>query len=865
MKPYILTLTLLIIPLLLQGQRLSVDAPHSVPAGENFRVSYTLNTNSTNENLHIGAIPSGLEITYGPAISTQESFRVINGHTSSSSSTTFTYTMIATRPGTYTIPAAHINVEGRKISSSTVRIQATSPRNRGTTQNGPRFYNEDQQADRRQQSRQSATTSGKDLFIRVSANKRKVHEQEPILLTYKVYTTVDLTELQGKMPDLKGFHVQEIPLPQQKSFHTETAGGQTYRCVTWSQYVMYPQQTGTLEIPSITFKGTVVKRNHYVDPFEEFFNGGSGYTEQRREIEAPAVSIQVEPLPEKPKNFSGAVGHFNISAQADRQQLKTGEPLTVRIIINGSGNMKLMKAPEISFPKDFERYDVKTTDKTRLTSNGVEGNMIYDCLAVPTHSGKYTLPKVDFTYYDTHSNSYRTISTSPITIEVEQGEGNVSIADYSKADEGDIHAIHTGKAHLMRQGDFFFLSVAYWIWFILPLILFCTLLYMFRRRALMNANTILMREKKAEKVANRRLNRAAQLMTQNRSADFYDEVLRTLWGYTSDKLNMPSEHLSRDNVRETFIRHGIEPAIVDKFIAAIDECEFERYSPTGAQGNMQRTYEASREAIMSIENNIKKGRKKPTKRVSATYMLAATAMLSLSIALPTQAVTKENADTEYAKGNYQQAIIDYEELLKQGADADIYYNLGNAYYRTADITRALLNYERALLLAPGNADIRHNLQVAQTKTIDKIPPESEMFFITWSKSFVNLMSVDQWAGMSIILIAAALLMLLVYLFGERMYIRKTGFFGSIILLALFAIATVCAYIQRHQLTHRNSALVVTSSATVRRTPDKNAAEIFTLHEGTKVRITDKTMPQWRAVRISDGRKGWIETARIEEI
>lgn len=864
MPRHLLYILLSLFTLTLQAQQLKVNAPSRVPVGENFRVAYTLNTNNTDGRLHLGQVPGGLDLIYGPSVSTQESIRIINGHTSGTSSTTFTYTFIANRAGTFTLPPARISVEGRTLTTPAVKITATPSRQHNNQQGGPRFFDEDLQRQQQQEARMAGTGTNQDLFIRVSASKRNVHEQEALVLTYKVYTLVDLTELNGKMPDLKGFHVQEVPQPQQKSFHTETIGGRTYRCVTWSQYVMYPQMTGTLEIPSITFKGTIVRRNRYVDPLEEFFNGGSGYVEQRREIKAPPVTIHVEALPKKPDNFSGAVGRFSISAQPDKQQLKTGEPLTIRCIVSGTGNMKLMKQPEVNFPKSFERYDTKSTDKTRLTANGLEGNMIYDYLAVPTKAGQYTIPAIRFTYYDTQSNSYKTATTDAISLSIEQGDGSVDVADYSQDNDNDIHALHTGKSRMMQSDDFFFLSTAYWVWLVLLLIVFATLLYMFRRKALLNANIIMAREKKAEKVANRRLTRAAQLMQQGHATAFYDEVLRTLWGYTSDKLHMPAEQLTRQNIRETLTQNHIDDDTISLFITALDECEYEQYAPGDTQGNMQRTYNAAQHAIMEIESGMKNRRKQKQSTASSLYtLLAAIAMIAAT--LPTNAVTKENADQEYAAGNYQQAIKDYEQLLKTGASADVYYNLGNAYYRTDNITKALLNYERARLLSPGDADIRHNLQVAQAKTIDKIPAESEMFFITWAKAVANWMSVDRWATTSIAFLAMALVMLLVYLFTEKMRLRKAGFFGSICFLTFFIIATTCAWTQRHQLTHRDTALIIAPSANIKRTPDASAPNAFVLHEGTKVIITDTTLPQWKAIRIADGRTGWIETRHIEVI
>ena len=231
---------------------------------------------------------------------------------------------------------------------------------------------------------------GDSDYAKVSANKRRVHEQEPVLLTYKVYTQVELTQLEGKMPDLKGFHTQEVKLPNQKSFHTEMVNGRPYRCVTWSQYVMYPQMTGELEIPSIVFKGIVVQQNRNVDPLEAFFNGGSGYIEVNKNITAPGISIKVDPLPKRPADFSGGVGRFNISATLDNKEVKAGEPINIRVVVGGIGNLKLLKQPTIELPKDFDKYDAKVTDKTKLTANGVEGNMIYDFLAVPRNQGEYT-------------------------------------------------------------------------------------------------------------------------------------------------------------------------------------------------------------------------------------------------------------------------------------------------------------------------------------------------------------------------------------------------------------------------------------------------------------------------------------------
>ncbi len=229
------------------------------------------------------------------------------------------------------------------------------------------------------------------------------------------------------------------------------------------------------------------------------------------------------------------------------------------------------------------------------------------------------------------------------------------------------------------------------------------------------------------------------------------------------------------------------------------------------------------------------------------------------------AATKAQADSAYAQGHFQQAIADYEALLKPGASADLYYNLGNAYYRSENITQAVLNYERALLLSPGDRDIRFNLQLARSKTIDKIVPESEMFFVTWYHSLVNLMSVDGWAHTAIISLVLVIVLSLVYLFSQPVWLRKIGFFGGITLLVVFILANVFAHQQKQSLIYRKGAIVMSSSVTVKSTPAANGTDLFILHEGTKVIITDGSMRDWKEIRLADGKEGWIESKKIELI
>ena len=598
---------LVFLPLSAMAQTLKANAPQQVAVGQQFRLTYTVNSQDVS-NFHIGQIPSdAFEILMGPSTSTQSSFSMVNGRTTQSSSVTYTYILSALKNGTFTIPAATINVDGSQISSNALKIQVsgTAQSNGGRAQGGrPQQQEELRSA--------GSTISGSDLFIQVSASKKRVYEQEPVLLTYKVYTLVALTQLEGKMPDLKGFHTQEIPLPQEKSFKIEQFNGRNYKTVTWSQYVMFPQMSGKLQVPPITFNGIVLQQNRNVDPFEAFFNGGSGYIEVKKQIQAPGVNIEVDPLPARPTGFSGGVGKFSMKTEIDKTELKTNDPLTIRVTITGTGNMKLMKAPEVKFTKDFDTYDVKVTDKTRLTTSGLEGSMIYEYLAVPRHQGKYHVPPVEFTYFDTKEKQYKTLTSEAYDLAVAKGDGDeTTVQSYGGSQEdiqmlaNDIRYIKLGNVNMQSEGSLFFASTLYWIALAVLVLVFILLFVVFRQRAIENADLVKTRGKKANKVAVKRLKKAAKLMNDNKPGEFYDETLRALWGYVGDKLNIPVEQLSRNNISDRLTERNVNAETVKQFIEAIDECEFERYAPGDPKGNMNKVYQMAMTAITQIAGTIK--------------------------------------------------------------------------------------------------------------------------------------------------------------------------------------------------------------------------------------------------------------------
>lgn len=850
LRQYILYIFLLVTTTI-SAQRVHCSAPRSVEVGSKFQIEYVIDASDVSA-FRLGNIPEGIEILYGPNQSEVSSYQYVNGHLSGSTTVTVSYVAMATRGGNFTIPPAMVVANGRRMSTESMRVRVNGSAPAAAT------------AQSRGGGREEKTVGNPghgDLFILVSASKTHVHEQEPVMLTYKVYTTLNLTQLNGAMPDLKGFHTQEVKLPQQKNFHMETFRGKTYNTVTWSQYIMYPQMTGSLKIPSITYHGIVMEEDRSEDAF---FTGG-GYKEVPRDVTAPGITIQVDPLPAKPKDFSGGVGKFNISAQLAKTEVRAGDPINLRLVLSGTGNLKLIKEPAVQIPSDFDKYDTKITDKTKLSEAGVEGNMIYDYLFVARKEGTYTIPAIRFTYYDTGSNSYKIITTQSFTIKVDKGNGNGGMSDFDSDENKDIRPIKTGNTSVHKIGDFFFGSVAYWAIIVVLLAVFAFLFYSFRKTVLMRSDIVGMKRNNANKIATRRLRRADELMLKGKSSEFYDEMMRALWGYVSDKLNIPVEHLSSDNISEKLSTLGVDDNTINKFTGALHECEFERYAPGDTKGNMDRTMESAMTAIMEIENSLNERTKAQQHAGSGSALMLMLVAAMMLLPLSAGAITKQNADNEYAKKNYTQAIADYQELLKDGVSADIYYNLGNAYYRTDNITQALLAYERAHLLSPGDADIRFNLEMARSKTIDKITPQSEMFFVTWYKALVNLMSVDGWAYTACLSLLIAIIAMLFYLFHGNDKVRAGGFYASITFIVIFILANIFAFEQRDLLINRTGAIITSPAVTVKNGPSANAGSAFVIHEGTRVDIIDKSLANWRSIRLADGREGWITTKQLEEI
>lgn len=580
----------------------TASAPDAVVVGDQFRLSYTVTTQKV-KDFRAPSI-KGFDVLMGPSRSQQSSTQIVNGNVTSTSSITFTYILMANTAGEYTIGGASIVADGNQMVSNSVKIKVLpQDQNSNGGQGGSSAH-----------SSSGTSVSDQDLFITATASKTNVFEQEAFVLTYKIYTRESNLQLNNaKLPDFKGFHSQEIEMTTNARWTPEHYRGRNYYTTVYRQFVLFPQQSGKLYIDPAQFQMTIGKPVQSDDPFDAFFNGGSNVIEIKKSIATPKIAINVSPLPAgKPADFSGGVGEFTVSSSINSKELKTNDAITIKLVISGTGNLKLISNPEIKFPEDFEVYDPKVDNQVRLTREGLTGNRVIEYLAIPRHAGTYKIPGVSFSYFDIRSKSYKTLKTEEYVVNIEKGAGNADqvIANFTNKEDlkvlgEDIRYIKQNEVTLQPKGSFFYGSMSYWLFYIIPALAFIIFFIIYRKQAAENANVAKVRTKKANKVATKRMKLAGKLLSENKKDAFYDEVLKALWGYISDKLNIPVSRLSKDNIEEKLRNHGVSEELIKDFLNALNDCEFARFAPGDESQAMDKVYASSIEMISKMENSIK--------------------------------------------------------------------------------------------------------------------------------------------------------------------------------------------------------------------------------------------------------------------
>ncbi len=583
-----------------------INAPASTVKGARIQLQYVLKGGNASEEPQVPEPIKGFDLLFGPSISQNYSSYSVNGKTTSESNVTFTYVLMAKEEGTFTLPAATVKVNGRSYKSGSAQIRVLPPdKNAQTTEPG-------QQPQATTQSSTGGNVNPNDAFVRAIFSKTKVKEQEAVVVTFRFYTVLNIRDV-GKIqfPEFEGFMTEDFELPANRQMQMEHYKGRNYYVIDVKKTLLFPQRSGKMTIPAGTME--IVFEVASGRKVQTFFGTQNVMTEARKVLRTTPVTVDVSPLPVdgKPLGFSGAVGAFNFTPSISKEKMKANDPVTIKFDISGTGNLKLIKNPEIKFPKDIETYDPQVKNDFKLTENGLTGTKTIEYNFIPRYPGKFTIPPVEFSYFDTRSNSYKTVSSPAYTLDVDKdpNAGKNTSTSYSNQKEleveQDIRYIKTGEFSFSNPDRFFTGSFSYLLFYLVPLALFIIFSIIYRKQIKANADIALMRTKKANKVATKRLKLAKKyLQTQNKDS-FYEEILRAVWGYLSDKLTIPVADLSRENIEMELTKYGVGEELISTFIGVLDTGEFARYAPSG-QGDMDKLYNDTVDAIGKMENTIKK-------------------------------------------------------------------------------------------------------------------------------------------------------------------------------------------------------------------------------------------------------------------
>ncbi|NLX65797.1 MAG: protein BatD [Bacteroidales bacterium] len=583
------------------------SAPATVVEGEQFRLSYLLNQEG--KDIRLPEI-SDFNILFGPSISTSFSQRTVNGKTTSENSVTYTYILEAKKTGTFTIPAASIKVNGSNYESNSLQIKVLPPDETPPQEAAPGG----QRNEERSAATGNATVSTEDAFIRAIVSKNAPYEQEGFTVTFRLYTTLNVVNF-GKIqfPEFEGFMVEEINLPANQQLQMERYNGRNYYTADLRKTLLFPQRSGQISIPrgSLEMVFSVPSGRRV----STFFGTQEVMVDVKKNLVTNPLSINVKPLPaNRPPSYANAVGLFNLKSGINATTVKANEAITITLEVSGTGNMKLIRNPEIEFPNNFETYDPTVTNSLNVTTNGLTGIRKIEYMAIPRYEGTYTIPAVEFTYFDPAKNSYETLTMAEQHLQIEKGEqGSGTTGTFvNRQDvkvEQDIRFLKIEEPSYLSATSFFVGSVSYWLWYLIPLLALILLFLINRKQARENANVALMRNRKANKMAIKRLKTANNYLKEEDKEHFYEEVLRAIWGYFSDKLSIPLARLSKNNIEAELSKKGVSESLANQFMEILDSCEFARYAPAESNAEMGQIYNDTMKAIEEMEGKLRKSGK----------------------------------------------------------------------------------------------------------------------------------------------------------------------------------------------------------------------------------------------------------------
>ncbi len=851
---------------------IQVQTHNVVAADEQFNVTFVIEGEAKSSDF-TWSPGEDFQLLWGPQQGRSTSVQMINGKTTRSVQTTYSYVLRPVRAGKFTIAQATAKVKGNTISSKPVTIEVVAA---GSSSSGSSQSQSGQSQGSQQPQRQSQNgmVQDDDIFLTLSLSRSNVVVGEPITATIKLYQRVNVAGFESaEFPNFNGFWSQEIEAPTNIEFARETYDGQIYNSALLRRFILIPQQQGrvTIDPAELVCLINVRVSSGGASIFDGFFDD---YRTVRKKVASKPLTVNVAPLPAgAPASFAGGVGEFEISAKLSRDTIKTHEAASLLVTVTGRGNVSLLETPKVSFPPDMEVYDTKISDK--IDRGGLSGSKYYEFPFIPRSYGDFVIEPIKYSYYDVNQNRYVTLETPPIPISVARGNetdtGGVVVSGGMAPKDvktlgSDIRFINTKAPDFVSKGRFFVGSAAFWIILAVLAAAAVAAWAAFRQYAARKADVVRTKNRKATKMALKRLHLAGTFLKENLYTAFYEELHKALLGFISDKLNIPSAELSRDRIADSLKEGGVDESLTGTFIGILDACEFARYAPDAGHDAMAAHYEAAVDVISSIDSNMKSNKKAQKGAVLTLIMLM---MLPAAASAQQQEYVDSlwnAANAAYAEGRWTDAADGYEMISNMGLEsAALYCNTGDAYFKDMNVPKAILYYERALKLDPSYSDARYNLALVNSGIQDRIDPVPDFVLKAWMKDLCYLMDSNAWAVSFIVFFALALAMALLFILAPSVAGRRTGFFTGIVMIVFAAFALSFAIWQKNDYMKADEAIVMRPVTSVKSSPSAEAAkDLFILHEGTKVKVID-AVGSWNNIELADGRQGWIPSGDIEII
>ena len=868
-----------------QAANVRVDAPPQVELSSSFQIVFYISNASSNDyNINFPKDLGWASKLYGPVTGSMHSssITIVNGRQSSSSSTslTLTYTYKPKRKGRFTIPSATITVDGHSYKTSPKSIEVVE--DGGYDPFGgppPSMGSPVPSADPFTQTAGNPVSEN-DAFVRVEMSKPTVYEQEAVVGSVKLYTRYPGRVQCTKLPQFDGFLIEELQVDRNNPKpEVSTVNGQKYYCFEMSRYILYPQKSGKLTVTPGEYDITVQQH----DVFSIFGNHISIPEETTIHVRSNTAAVDITPLPSpRPAGFSGAVGTFKVTSSLSPGSLKTYSPNTYSLVVSGTGNLKYIQAPTIVFPKEFDTYDPQTNlSAASAGSNDVSGQVKFDYRIIPQFVGEYTIPEVKFVYFDTGTQRYETITVPARKVKVAKGAGKPS--NHYKLRNKDIADIDRGNLTPLKEHGHAVKSWTYWLTYLVLAALLLAFIPAYRKWQRDHADLGLMRTRRANKVARKRLKKARTLIGANDTSAFYAEILNAIWGYLSDKLSIPRSELNKDNVTSEMEKYGFDETMRDKTIEMLDKCEFAQYAPELASGNLNEVYDQVASLMDNLEN-VKRSKTQnkdketmnnddnpfsPIVPILVTMIMTAATAFAATTS-PDSLIAKANA--AYDAHQYQQALELYTQVdTTFGSSAGLYYNMGNTAYRLKDRAHAILFYEKALKLDPTYSQARENLQYIREK--------SQLDLNSADSWFNTILGTNGWATVALVAFVLALIAVAVVVASESGLRRLIAFYSAIVLGVVTIAALVMAFHMHRLQANKNQAVIVNTDVVGHSSPhagnDKQKSDkSIKLDEGMKVIVIDrmagksqqgKADSPWYKVQTSDNQQTWVLATDIEFI